>query len=237
VKDVFYADGCVEVVFHIGLDFYRGEEKECWAKVIGQITQPLTMKAKGRGRSFGIWFWPHTFSLFSGFSVNELNDKAIALGNIFSQRFIDFVKNSMYENDIESLVRETNSCLSKKLRVPSNLIKERITAHAVRYIVNEKANSNLDKLVTDCNISNRYLQKMFLERIGVSPKFFIRITRFQHALQHLAKYRTVSLTDLAYQAGYYDQAHFIREFKEFTGTSPSQFLLNGHPINQYFLNL
>src|SRR5258708_5509207 len=202
VRDVFYPDGCVEVVFHIGLDFYRDEEKECWAKVIGQITRPLTMSAKGKGRSFGIWFWPHTFSLFSDFSVNELNDKAIALGNIFSQSFIDFVKNSMYENNIESLVRETNSCLSKKLRVPSNLIKERITAHAVQYIVNEKANSNLDKLVTDSNISNRYLQKVFLERIGVSPKFFIRITRFQHALQHLTKCRMVSLTDLAYQVGY-----------------------------------
>src|SRR5688572_24672489 len=142
VKDVFYADGCVEVVFHIGLDFYRDEEKECWAKVIGQITRPLTMRAKGRGRSFGIWFWPHTFSLFSDFSVSELNDKAIALGTIFSQSFIDLVKNSMYENDIGSLVRETNSCLGKKLRLPSNPVKERIVAHAVQYIGNEKANSN-----------------------------------------------------------------------------------------------
>jgi len=237
VKDVFYADGCVEVVFHIGLDFYRDEEKECWAKVIGQITQPLTMKAKGRGRSFGIWFWPHTFSLFSDFSVNVLNDKAIALDNVFNQTFIDFVRNSMHENDIESLVRETNSCLLKKLKVPVNPLKERIAAHAVQYIVNEKNNSNLDKLVSECNISNRYLQKMFLERIGFSPKFFIRITRFQRALHYVVNCQTDSLTNLAHQAGYYDQAHFIREFKEFTGISPSQFRLTGHPINQYFLSL
>src|SRR5690348_9857135 len=78
VKDVFFADGCVEVVFHFGLDFYRGEEKECWAKVIGQITEPLTMTAIGKGRSFGIWFCPHAFSLFSRVSVSELNDKALS---------------------------------------------------------------------------------------------------------------------------------------------------------------
>lgn len=237
VKDVFFADGCVEVVFHVGLDFYRGEEKECWAKVIGQITQPLTVKAIGKGKSFGIWFFTHTFSLFSDIPLNELNDKIISLDNIFSPAFIDFVKNCLLENDIKSLVEEMNIYLFKKLRTSSNPIKEKIAAHAVQYILTEKAASNLDKLVKDCNISNRYLQKIFLEKIGFSPKFFIRIARFQHALHHLINCSNGSLTTLAYQSGYYDQAHFIREFKEFTGLFPSQFQLTRHPINQYFLNL
>lgn len=237
VKDVFFPDGCVEAVFHAGLDFYRNEEKECWAKVIGQITRPLTMKAIGKGKSFGIWFLPHTFSLFSGISTHEINDKIIPSETVFSQHFIAFIKDCLFENDIKKLVEGTNNYLSKKLSIPLNSIKERIAEYAIRYILTEKAASNLDKLVRDCNISNRYLQKIFIEKVGYSPKFFIRTARFQYALDHLTKYQTDSLTALAYQAGYYDQAHFIREFKEFTGFAPSQFQLTKYPINQYFLGL
>jgi AraC-like DNA-binding protein len=65
----------------------------------------------------------------------------------------------------------------------------------------------------------------------------MRIVRFQSALQHLIGSHTDSLTDITYRAGYYDQAHFIREFKEFTGQVPSHFQLTKHPINQYFLPL
>ena len=237
VEDIFFADGCVEVVFHVGLDFYRGDEKECAAKIIGQITQPLTMRAKGKGKSFGIWFLPHTFSLFSGISVSHLNDKAISLDNIFSSNFIDLVQNCIYENDIKKLLEEMNSFLFKKLKQQSNHFKENVAEYAIQYILCKKEESTLDKLVKDCNISNRYLQKIFLEKIGYSPKFFIRVVRFQQALHHLSTSKTCSLTALTYQLGYFDQAHFIREFKEFTGFVPSQFRPDKHPINQHFLSL
>ena len=237
VHDVFFADGCVEVVFHVGIDFYRGEEKESAAKVIGQITRPLTMKAIGKGKSFGIWFWPHTFSSFTGIPLHELNDKVISLDKIFGQHFIDIVKNCIFKNDVTRLIAETNNYLFKRLQSCPHPAKEKITAYAFHYITTEKASSNLDKLVKDCNISNRYLQKIFLEKIGFSPRFFIRIARFQYALHHLMNHHHCSLTSLTYQAGYYDQAHFIKEFKEFTGLTPSQFHLTKHPINQYFLNL
>jgi AraC-like DNA-binding protein len=236
VKDVFFADGCIEMVFHVGLDFYRGVEKECCAKVIGQITRPLTMRAIGKGASFGIWFLPHTFSLFSGFPVYELNDKAIACDNVFDRAFIAFVQNALHENEHERLVNGINIYLEEKLS-KRNLTRDKIAAHGVQYIFADKGHADLDKLARDCNVSNRYLQKLFREKIGFSPKFLIRIARFQHAMNQLIHSRATSLTQLACETGYYDQAHFIREFKEFTGGSPSRFQLSQHPINQYFLNL
>jgi AraC-like DNA-binding protein len=133
-------------------------------------------------------------------------------------------------------VDTTNAYLEGRLSI-INFAREKIAAHAVQYIFAEKGNADLDKLASDCGVSNRYLQKLFLEKIGFSPKFLIRITRFQHAMNQLIHSQTTSLTELACHTGYYDQAHFIREFREFTGELPSRFQLSRHPINQYFLNL
>lgn len=237
IKDVFFADGCVEVVFHLGLEFYRGEEKECWAKIIGQITQPLTMKAKGKGKSFGIWFLPHAFSMFSGIPIYEFNDKAVPLDTIFSNAFIDFVGNCLFENDLEGLLAGIDRYLIAIMQISSNSTKENLIDYAVRYILKYGGQPNLNTLVKDCNISNRYLQKIFIEKVGFSPKFFMRIVRFQQVLHYLSDRQFSSLTSVAYQADYYDQAHFIRDFKDFTGFTPSRFQLKKHPINQYFLNL
>jgi AraC-like DNA-binding protein len=236
VSDIFFADGCIEVVFNVGLEFYRENEKECWAKIIGQITKPLIVNAIGKGKSFGIWFYPQTFSLFSNIAIDELNDKAIALDNIFSQDFIDLVGNCLYKDDINNLIEGVDSYMINILRPPQNKLKQNIVDHAVTYILRHKENSNISKLVKDCNISNRYLQKIFIEKIGVSPKFFLRTIRFQQVLHYLSNYQINSLTSLSYEAGYYDQSHFIKEFKEFTGLIPSQYSLENHPINKYFIN-
>ena len=237
ITDVFFPDGSVEIVFHVGLDFYRNNEKESAAKVIGQITRPLIMKARGEGRSFGIWFFPHAFHSFTKIPVNSLNDRAIPLDNFFSKTFIDFVNNCIFENRIENLIAGVNAYFISLLNISVNPVREKIAAFATRYILRKKAESDLDKLVGECNISNRYLQKIFLEKIGFSPKYFVKITRFQHALHLLSGERKDSLTSFAYKAGYFDQAHFIRDFKQFTGFTPSQFSLSKYPINQYFLNL
>lgn len=237
IKDVFFPDGCVEIVFHAGFDFYRGKEKEYWAKAIGQITQPLTMHATGAGKTFGIWFLPDTFSMFYPGAVSELNDTILPLYNIFNPAFLDFVKNSLLEGDIQNLVTGTSQYLLKKLRPAANPQKEKIVAYAVSRIITEKAAASLDAIVKDCNVSHRYLQKAFLERVGFSPKFLIKLTRFQYALGKLAKVQNQPLTALAYDAGYYDQAHFINDFKQFTGLTPSQFQPTRHPINQPFLSM
>jgi AraC-like DNA-binding protein len=236
-KDAFFADGCIEVVFHTGVQFYRGEEKECWAKVIGQITKPLTMVAKGKGKSFGIWFWPHTFSGFARVPMNELNDKAIPLDTIFSGSFIDFVGNCLSDNGVEDLLKGVDHYLIKKLQPSSHPDKDKLVDYAVRHISTHKDHACLDSLVRECTISNRYLQKLFLERVGFSPNFFKRIIRFQNALRYLVDGQADSYTALAYLAGYYDQPHFIRDFKEFTGLTPSQFQFRKHPINEQFLKL
>lgn len=234
--DVFFADGCLEIVFNMDLEFYRDNEKESWAKVIGQITQPLSVEAIGKGKSFGIWFAPHGFSMFSNVPVKELTDKSIPLDTIFDRDFIDFVGNCLHGNDINNLVEEVDNYFERIIRKPSNPLKVAVAEYVVQQLLYSQEESNLEQLARDCNVSLRYLQKIFLEKIGLGPKYFQRVSHFQQALHQMTLYQQDPLTSITYQAGYFDQSHFIREFKRFTGFVPSQYRLENHPINQHFLN-
>ncbi len=82
---------------------------------------------------------------------------------------------------------------------------------------------SLDKLSESLCISNRGLQKLFKKYVGMSPVYFRRIARFNHAANFILNHPDLSLTNITYECGYYDQAHFIKDFKKFGGVSPSTF--------------
>jgi AraC-like DNA-binding protein len=234
-QDVFFADGCLEVVFNLDLDFYRDNQKEPWAKLIGQITRPLHVAAKGTGKSFGIWFSPQGFSFFSQIPVREFNDQAIALEAIFDRAFIDIVGSKLAVHDIEGLIGHINGYFEKLLEAPEANLKEQVADHAVKRLIRSGVELELNELARECNVSNRYLQKILADKVGFGPKKLQRILRFQQALNQLNSSSASSLTAIAYDSGYSDQSHFIREFRAFTGFAPSAYQHFSHPINQYSL--
>lgn len=79
-------------------------------------------------------------------------------------------------------------------------------------------------LAKDMGYSTRQLRRIFDKSLGLSPKMFIRLVRYNAALQLMHRRQHINLTDIAYQCGYHDQAHFIHEFKEFTEQTPSSFI-------------
>lgn len=80
----------------------------------------------------------------------------------------------------------------------------------------------IQTLADELGYSSRYVNQLFKKHVGISPKLYERVIRFQHCLELLRKHCCDDLTELAYDAGYYDQAHFNNEFKEFSLKTPSQ---------------
>ncbi|WP_420148873.1 helix-turn-helix domain-containing protein, partial [Spirosoma sp.] len=96
----------------------------------------------------------------------------------------------------------------------------------VRFGIEKIRQSNgklsLEELAADIGISNRQLVRRFNQYVGLSPKEFARMTTFLHALKHLKNYPALSLTEIAYKSDYYDQAHFIRACRDFSGLTPGE---------------
>jgi len=99
---------------------------------------------------------------------------------------------------------------------------DQLATAAIAYIKEANGIISITKLADHLNISQSRLEKRFRAAVGASPKKFSSIVRFRHIVNQLSK--TNSLTSLAYHAGYFDQAHFIKDFKTFTGQTPQQFI-------------
>ncbi|MGY0037227.1 helix-turn-helix domain-containing protein [Pedobacter sp. NJ-S-72] len=96
-----------------------------------------------------------------------------------------------------------------------------------------KSNSSIDNIyhiASKHNITPRYLQKLIYQHTGLSAKSFDKINRFQHSLTLIAK-NEQPFTSIAYACGYFDQSHFIRDFKSFTGVTPSAYMDHITPVN------
>lgn len=83
---------------------------------------------------------------------------------------------------------------------------------------------SLDQVAAAAGVSTRQFQKVFKQYAGVSPKYFQRVARLENIVRRLLVERRQQYLDLALDHGFYDQAHFIKDFKRFAGDTPSRYL-------------
>lgn len=95
---------------------------------------------------------------------------------------------------------------------------------AVEKILADPAQVTVDAIARKTGWSHKHLVALFDKFVGVSPKEFVRISRFQKAIFDIGNEAVVDWSRLVYDCGYYDQAHFIKDFKRFSGLSPVAYL-------------
>ncbi|MEP6766514.1 MAG: helix-turn-helix domain-containing protein, partial [Gemmatimonadaceae bacterium] len=93
---------------------------------------------------------------------------------------------------------------------------------------------SLDGLTSELRTTPRTLQRQFLKRVGIAPKLFARVTRFQRVF-YSWKEDPQSLSRVAAECGYFDQSHLIRDFRDFAGTAPAAMLEKQPEFTSFFL--
>ena len=131
-----------------------------------------------------------------------------------------------------NVLRIIETFLRNKLKSPE--VTDRIAKQSVEMLLQLNGQLSVDDLAAHLKINRRQLERKFLSTIGLSPKQLAKVIRLQATLKMLEKKQFTSLTSLAYENGYFDQAHFIKDFKEFTGMSPGQFYTGNLKMSALF---
>jgi AraC-like DNA-binding protein len=231
-EDKAFATGCVEIMFNLGAGrwetaaagiFTPTAEVELW----GQVIDPLTFKSLGKNTMLGIRFYPHTASLFLNSDIEPFNNQVSNLIDLVGRPVQTLHAKLLDAVDITRRIELIEVFLIGKLSAAEKRIsKITLTGKVINELKQEDFFDNIENVAGRYGISSRYLQKLFIQHTGLSPKLYNKINRFQNSLLLVAK-GNASLTSIAYACGYFDQSHFIREFKSFTGFVPSAFRPEG----------
>ena len=95
---------------------------------------------------------------------------------------------------------------------------------AVKQILETPQNLTIEKIATKTGYSQKHFIKIFKEHVGLTPKAFLKVIRFQKAIAEIEMKKSFRWASVALESGYYDQAHFINDFKLFSGYTPSEYL-------------
>lgn len=228
-------DGCVELILNFGDRFLQhGEnnQRELQPRhlLVGQMTGPILISPTGRVELLGIRFQPGGTRAFLDLPAHEFTDHVVELGSL-SRRF---------ERQLLQACATQTTLAGKIAAAESFLVAQLSKSRADSYLLMLAANIvdyggrvSVDELALAAGISNRQLERRFLRDVGIGPKLLARIVRFQQVFRALDE-ANAAWVDVALACGYYDQAHLIRDCRQFAQQTPAVLLASQSPLAESF---
>jgi AraC-like DNA-binding protein len=226
IKNTIVPDGTMKLIFHYG-DTYKHHSQngeitflpKCF--LIGQLTKPYVIEPVGVTGSFVVQFKPNGFLPFTSIPIKELENTAVPLDILFGEDGIKLGNQILTAKSTPERIQIVEGFLLKQLADRKN--NDNIVKSTIETIFSTNGHFSVNEFSKNNNINRRQLARKFSSAIGLSPKQLAKTIRIQTTLKVLLNEEVTKLTDLAYENEYFDQAHFIKEFKEFTGLTPKDF--------------
>ncbi len=226
LKNTIVPDGTMKMIFHYGETYRHHSNKgeriilpKCF--LIGQLTQPYVVEPLGVTGSFVVRFHPNGFLPFSTIPIKDMQNTAIPLDKLFGKDGEEIGEKILNANDTSERINLIETFLLYRLAEEKKI--DNVIKSTVEVILNTNGQFLVNELSKQNSINRRQLVRKFSSAIGLSPKQLSKTIRLQATLKTLLNKEISSLTDLAYQNDYFDQAHFIKDFKAFTGLTPKEF--------------
>ena len=213
-------DGSVDLV----IEFNDTDAK---SQLYGTTTKPCNISILPQKHYIGIRFHPGQSRHFINLSSKELTD-----ANESSEGILNFSLDGFTEQlPFEQIVLRLDSLLEDHLSHQQP--EQGRIDDVIAIIKSSQGLVRIDEVATLYGKSRRQFERIFLDTVGVSPKFFSLITRFQNASVLVAQLSNTTLANIATDAGYSDQSHMNHDFKRMTGVSPMQFIREHDAFLQY----
>lgn len=221
----YFADGCPGIIFQVSESgLYSAGHNRMLPQLFlyGQTVRPVTMTANGPFRMIVFLLQPAAVFALFGIHAAEITDTCLdmtLLPGLYRTALLDRLENASSGQEQVDILRMFISDLTMHTDVSAN---SGIDA-AVQAIHHRKGDISLKELQERLHLTERTFQRRFEQHVGIPPRLYARISRFQQALRQFQHADYDKLSDIAYANGYNDQSHFIRTFREFTDTTPLEY--------------
>jgi AraC-like DNA-binding protein len=197
-------DGCLDIVYN----------RAQGLRAIGTMTTEQRFHFPRGAQLAGVRFRPGMARIFLGVSGAELTDASVPLEDLWSTRARELQRRL---DDADS-IQHASRILADNLPTPAAAPNP--PQQAIESLAAVHGNADLDLIAYHANLSPRQFRRRCLEETGLTPKRLARVLRFRHACRIADGPARPNWSDIALEAEYFDQAHLIRDFHQFTGQTP-----------------
>ncbi len=214
--------------FHLTINLGAGV-----AAFAGLRSHHVVVDAARVSSVLGVVFRPGAARAFLAAPAVDFCEQAIRLDHIWGWRSADQLLDRLREaRTAEARLRIVEEALVDRMQKFS---EKHLPIHPImKYALHAFGNAPQIRTIADVSReigwSRRWLSHAFAEQVGITPKRYCRLVRFQHVVREIASQRTVDWASIALAGGFYDQAHLIHEFRAFSGLSPEAFLKSVRPF-------
>jgi methylphosphotriester-DNA--protein-cysteine methyltransferase len=232
VKERILPDGSIQIVINLRENvtrFYdRKNTSQCesfrGAVISGAQSEFSVIDTAEQASVIGVQFKPGGAYPFLGMPANELRNTHISLDALWGADGINLRDQLLEAGTPEAKFRVIERALMAQ--ATGSPAGHPALEYALREFQNIPKLRTISSVTRNIGVSKRRFIQMFDERVGLTPKLFCRVRRFQSALRLIAEGGRIGWAGLAVDCGYFDQAHFIHDFMGFSGFNPSAFLLH-----------
>lgn len=225
VKSQIMPDGIVEIIFHYRDPFftYRDNNKSIQPEnfAISMMRKYVEIESSGKTGFVSARFYPWGAYHFFREPVQNFLDQIIDARRLWGDRSTQIIETLKASNSIEERFKLIEQFLLHRLvefKRTDTSIDE-----VIKLVRSEKGQLSIEEVCDRTRLSKKQLERSFQATVGTTPKIFSRISRFLAICNNLQDHKGKTLSELSHECGYYDQAHFIKEFKKFSGYTPKEF--------------
>lgn len=230
VKERILPDGSIQMVINLREDLTRVYDRkntnECrslrGSVISGAHSEFVVIDTAEQASVIGVHFKPGGAFPFLRLPASELHNMHVSLDVLWGAAGIDLRDQLLEASTPEAKFRILEKTLLAQ--AAGSLVGHPALDYALQEFQNMPKLRTISSVTHRIGISRRRFIQVFDERVGVTPKLFCRVRRFQRALRLIAKRGRIEWADLAVDCGYFDQAHFIHDFTNFSGLNPSVYL-------------
>lgn len=226
-----YPIGCPQIIFHKKTPLYIPEldKSQSQFTISGQVNFPAHIQSDGRLEMIVAVFYPHTIGMFIDTLPSTFYNLEIS-GYDIENRQVNEIVQRIFDCTITKVCIEIlEGFLISKIRPSLNI--SRISKSISTLLITPSTSVNT--LAESACLSKRQYERVFRDTVGMKPKEYSRIVRFQKALWMMQRGES-NYAGIAAECGYSDQSHFIRNFKELSGYTPEVLIKHCTPYSDLF---